>query len=201
MNLQLTDILTCPRCQEGGGLILLAERVDGRRVLAGQLGCPGCRARYPVADGEADFTTGEDFSTAPGGPVDAARVAALLGVTEGPAQVMVMGNHSELAQALVGLIPDIEVVVVSRSSNATGEVAGVSRLRIAERIPLRDRSVRGVVINGSDAELISEAVRVIGLAARVVLIGATAAARDALHAQAVHVLAEQDDTLVAVRHS
>jgi hypothetical protein len=74
-------------------------------------------------------------------------------------------------------------------------------LRVGKRIPLRDGSMRGVVITGADADMIAEAVRVVGLAARVVLIHATPEAEAALRAQNVQVVAQQDDTLVSVRHS
>jgi uncharacterized protein YbaR (Trm112 family) len=201
MNLQLTDHLTCPRCTEGGGLILLADRVEGRRLLDGQLGCPNCRARYPVVNGVAEFEEASDPS--PGmSPGEALRVAALLGVTEGPASVVVVGPYVALAGELAALLSDVEIVVASRGAFVPeGEMERVSRLRIAARIPLHDRSMRGALITGSDALLIAEAVRVVGLAARVVLTRATPEARAVLLQQGVHVIAEQDDTLVVVRHS
>lgn len=55
MHLLLTDRLTCPRCGPTFGLILLADRMDERRVVAGSLGCPNCRDRFRVADGFADL--------------------------------------------------------------------------------------------------------------------------------------------------
>jgi uncharacterized protein YbaR (Trm112 family) len=201
MNLQLTDILTCPRCREGGGLILLADRVDGRRVLAGQLGCPNCRARYAVVDGVAQFGDTAVPRPQSSDMPDAALVAALLGVTEGPAQLLVIGPYEQFAEELAALLTDVEIVIASSSAIATAEVEGVSRMQIGDRIPLRDGSMRGVLISGRDAAMITEAVRVIALAARVVLIDATTTAHAALAAEGVHIVAKQDDKVVAVRQS
>lgn len=55
MHLVLTDRLTCPRCGPQFGLILLAERLEDRRVLDGALGCPNCRDRYPITGGFGDL--------------------------------------------------------------------------------------------------------------------------------------------------
>ena len=55
MHLLLTDRLTCPRCGPEFGLVLLADRLEDRRVLEGALGCPNCRDRYPVRDGFGDL--------------------------------------------------------------------------------------------------------------------------------------------------
>jgi uncharacterized protein YbaR (Trm112 family) len=199
MNLLLTDHLTCPGCQEGGGLILLADRIDGRRVLDGQLGCPNCRAKYRVKDGVADF--GEREATAPHPPAgDAMHLAALLGVVEGPAMQLVVGPYEQMSAEIAELASDVEIIVATAAPQHLPEREGVSVLRVGGRLPLRDGSMRGVMITGADAEMIGEAVRVTALAARIVLIAATPAAAAALRAQSVHVMAAQDDTLVVVRH-
>lgn len=54
MHILLTDILACPRCGPEFGLVLLADRVEDRRVLDGRLGCPNCREQYPIAGGAMD---------------------------------------------------------------------------------------------------------------------------------------------------
>jgi uncharacterized protein YbaR (Trm112 family) len=198
MNLLLTDHLTCPKCL-GGGLILLADRVEARRVYTGQLGCPSCQARYRVVDGVAEFDVvgAADHHPAP----DGARLAALLGVADGPAMLLLVGPYEGAAAEIAALLDDVEIVVATQSAVVMNDVARVSVLRVGKRIPLRDGSMRGVVITGADADMIAEAVRVVGLAARVVLIHATPEAEAALRAQNVQVVAQQDDTLVSVRHS
>jgi len=54
MHILLTNILSCPRCGPEFGLVLLADRVEDRRVVEGRLGCPNCREQYPVARGVLD---------------------------------------------------------------------------------------------------------------------------------------------------
>jgi uncharacterized protein YbaR (Trm112 family) len=99
MHLSLTDILTCPRCGPEFTLVLLADRVEDRRVLDGSLGCANCRERYPVHDGFADLRPPPagplpDAGAGPRpGPQDEAyRLAALMGVTQGPGFVLVLGE-------------------------------------------------------------------------------------------------------------
>jgi uncharacterized protein YbaR (Trm112 family) len=55
VNLLLTDRLACPRCGPGFGLILLADRLEQRRVHQGTLGCPNCRDSFTVRGGFADL--------------------------------------------------------------------------------------------------------------------------------------------------
>lgn len=74
-------------------------------------------------------------------------------------------------------------------------------LRIAGKLPLYDGSMRGVVVARSALHLVAEATRVCAGAARIVLLGATSAARDALAAQGLPVLTESADILVAVRRA
>jgi uncharacterized protein YbaR (Trm112 family) len=201
MNLLLTDRLTCPRCAAGAGLILLADRVQGRRVLAGQLGCPHCRVRYPVVEGAADFAGTPAAEEGDAETAEAETLAALLGVTEGPAMLLMLGGFEAVARSLAALIPDTEVVVARAELAAPRDEDGVSMLRIAGKIPLYDGSMRGVVVARSALHLVAEAARVCALAARIVLLGTTSEARDALAAQGLQVLTESADILVAVRRA
>ncbi|HEY0305484.1 MAG TPA: hypothetical protein VGC44_10930 [Longimicrobiales bacterium] len=198
MNLTLTDQLQCPACRGPGGLVLLADRVEGRRVLAGTLGCANCRAKFRVADGVAEFATGGAARSHPD-IGDKVRLAALLGVAEGPATLLLVGPYEGVARGLAAVVNDVEVIVATAMPQRPGEREGVSVLQTDARLPLRDGSVSGVMITGVDAAMIPEAVRAAGLATRVVLLGATPESADALRAQGVQVVVEQDDTLVAVR--
>lgn len=199
MNLLLTDRLTCPRCAAGAGLILLADRVEGRRVLAGQLGCPNCREKYPVVAGTADFAKTPTAADDTPEEADAATLAALLGITEGPAMALMLGSFDAAAAAMAGMIPELEVVVARPEIAAPRDVAGVSTLRIAEKIPLYDGSMRGVVVAHSAQRLLAEAARVCALAARVVVRGASAEVRATLPGLGLQPLSERADILVAVR--
>lgn len=58
MFLELTELLVCPACRPAQGLVALVERMEGRRVVEGFLGCAGCEARYPIRSGEVHFGGG-----------------------------------------------------------------------------------------------------------------------------------------------
>ncbi|MGH7444651.1 MAG: Trm112 family protein, partial [Longimicrobiales bacterium] len=126
MYILLTDILTCPRCGPEFGLILLADRMEERRVLAGVLGCANCREHYPITGGYGAFGSGWPIETDAPNDDAAVRLAALLGVTEGPGFVLLVGAPATHAGALADMIPGLEVVAASDSARAWSERAGVS---------------------------------------------------------------------------
>lgn len=199
MNLLLTDHLICPRCPAESGLILLAERVQGRRVQEGRLGCPACRAQYVVSDGVADFADREGAREDEA--ADALKLAALLGITEGPAMLLLLGGYEEVAPVLAGMVQNVEVVVANASPKRGAEASAVSVLRIADQLPLRAGSMRGVVVAGSALHLVAEAARVCALAARIIVSRARAEERVLLQELGMHIALAQDDTLLAVRQS
>ncbi len=55
MFIELTDHLRCPEDHEEQFLVLLPDRLDGRSVKEGQLGCPVCGRTFAVRDGTVDF--------------------------------------------------------------------------------------------------------------------------------------------------
>ncbi|HEY0671937.1 MAG TPA: hypothetical protein VGD27_06710 [Longimicrobiales bacterium] len=201
MKLRLTDHLTCPRCQSDIGLILLAERVEERRVLEGELGCPSCRSRFRVHAGIAEFADESAGVTEPTAPTDAVRLAAMLGVTAGPGMLLLLGEWADSAAQIAALLDDVEVVVAQPTRAEHAVAPAVSRLHIAEQIPLRSASMHAVAVAAPMLHLLPEAVRVTRLAARVVLHGATSALARTLDAHGLRVLAAQEEVVVAVRQS
>src|SRR5690349_20672112 len=109
MHILLTDVLCCPRCGPAFGLILLADRIEDRRVLQGRLGCANFREQYPISKGVVDLSAGAAGRSTPAeAGIDAAvRIAALLGVERGPAYVLLAGTASVHAGALAGLLQDV----------------------------------------------------------------------------------------------
>lgn len=55
MLLELSEVFVCPRCRPAQGLVVMVDRLEGRRVAAGRLGCPGCDLRVPVRAGTVRF--------------------------------------------------------------------------------------------------------------------------------------------------
>src|SRR5690606_24975642 len=198
MNILLTDILTCPLCGPGYGLILVADRMESRRVLDGWLGCPNCRERYPVRGGVADLRAGasdgvgEATDEASGSEAYAWRLAALMGVTEGPGFTLIAGPGVGAAGWIAGAIEGLEVIalgdwvggggrggggtegveVIAMGEGVGGgvEEAGVSRVASGAALPFYDRSILAVALTGGTAAaLLGEAVRVLAPTGRLVL--------------------------------
>ncbi|HEY8485720.1 MAG TPA: hypothetical protein VIL13_13985 [Longimicrobiales bacterium] len=208
MHILLTDHLTCPRCGPEFGLILLAERMENRRVFEGWLGCANCREKYPIAGGFADLRAGRveapagegGSSPEEGDREEAFRLAALLGVTEGPGFVLVVGEAARLAPGIAGVVEGIEVVAVDPSLAGWPEVPGVSRLATGAQLPFFSGTMRAVALTGERAErLLEEGARVVSRLGRLVVQGAGRGVVERLARAGLEPLAAEGETVVAVR--
>ncbi|MDB4947906.1 MAG: hypothetical protein JWM27_555 [Gemmatimonadetes bacterium] len=202
MHILLTDRLACPRCGPAFGLILLADRIDDRRVLDGRLGCANCREQYPVAGGSADLRTGPSAAE-PDGPADggqeaAVRIAALVGLADNPGPVLIAGPGAELAPAVAALVAGPEIVALTARPSVGVETPGVSRLAAGPAIPFQDRTLRGVALTGgADRALLAEAVRVLVPGSRLVVDPASPSTADEVRALGAEVLLDQAGAVVA----
>jgi uncharacterized protein YbaR (Trm112 family) len=207
MHILLTDRLTCPRCGPEFGLILLSHRMEERRVLEGSLGCSNCRERFPIRAGVADLRppprgdlAGSKHLEPPTSP-SPLEVAALLGVTEGPGNLALVGRMAAHAEAVAGLVPGVEVVAIARGlESEEGETEGVSRFVAGSRLPLQSRSLRGVALFGNEGlGRAAELVRVVARFGRVVVWGDVEGWGEALEAEGLEVLVSENEALVATR--
>ncbi len=206
MHLLVTDVLTCPRCGPRFGLILLADRIEARRVLEGRLGCANCREQYPIRGGYAELRlpptsalpspppTGEAA-----GPVeeeDAVRLAALLGVSGGRGNYLIVGPGARLAPAIAALVPDAEILAADPELAGLPEQPGVTRLASGPQLPFSDRSLRAVALTGEGVSL-EEALRVLAPAGRIVLDPAPPQTAERLRAAGLQILLDQEGVVVA----
>jgi uncharacterized protein YbaR (Trm112 family) len=207
VHIAVTDVLTCPRCGPAFGLILLAHRVESRRVLEGVLGCANCREKYPVEAGLGrlrepfeDGTAGDVAAPVEDGGEEAVRIAALSGVGDGPALVLVAGPAARFAPAVAALLEGVEVVAAGGRLEEWTEQPGVSRLEVGNRLPIHDGRVRAAFLSGPAADaLLEEGVRAAGPLGRVVLEPPPADAEERLARNGFRPLARDDRTLVAGR--
>ena len=206
MYILLTDALTCPRCGPEFGLVLLADRIEERRVLEGKLGCANCRESYLLSGGEADLRTTVAPPTeglAGGSPAGdaqeaAVRIAALLGLADAKGTVLVAGPGADLAGRVAALVPDVEVVAYRAEPVGGEEVSGVSRVAGGARLPFRTRSLRGVALTGgAELPLLAEGVRVLREGARIVVEGASPDTARRLEEAGAAVLLAQEGVVVA----
>jgi uncharacterized protein YbaR (Trm112 family) len=207
MHILLTDLLSCPRCGPEFGLILLANRIETRRVLDGVLGCANCRARYPIRDGFGDLRPeGVSAAPVPDEPAvtastgEAIRHAALMGVTEGPGFVMLAGPSAGLAGSVAELVENIEVIAALPGAEPWTETPGVSRIAVAGSLPFYPGKLRAAWLSGGTTDVLLEAAaRAVGPLGRLVLEPAPPGAEARLAAVRMEVAARQSDTIVAVR--
>lgn len=215
MHILLTDILSCPRCGPEFGLVLLADRVEERRVLEGRLGCPNCREQYPVRGGELDarLSTAAPAPAPPSAhgaespdgtastvddPGAAVRLAALLGLAEAKGTVLIAGPGAALAVEVAALVPELEVVALGAEPVGGEEQPGVSRIAAGEVLPFRGRTLRGVALTGGAAPaMLAEGVRVLQPGARLVVERAAAGTAERLSPLGAQVMLEQEGTVVA----
>ncbi len=205
MHILLTDVLSCPRCGPDLGLIILADRMDDRRIIEGSVGCANCRESYPVTGGLGDlrYPPGQGIPPAQSYPSHdeeerAFRLAALMGVTEGPGHVLVIGPGAVLAPRIAGSIPEIEVIAADPTVAVQQEAPGVSRIIHGDRIPLRSGGIRGVVITGEPhPNLLREAVRTLDRSARIVVEESDDSTATILTSSGLQILLQQDGVAVA----
>lgn len=157
MFIELVDILRCGRPHDDSWLVLSAERMSGRHVVSGTLGCPVCGAAYPVVDGEARLGSADDAGQhPPADPVvpwlddEAApmQAAALLSLAELRHPVLLAGEWSTLGEPLAGLAPGLYLVVNPRSPIPPGRTE-LSVLRAAGWLPLAANKLHGAALDGA----------------------------------------------------
>jgi uncharacterized protein YbaR (Trm112 family) len=201
VHLVLTDLLTCPRCGPEFGLILLAERMEGRQVIEGWLGCANCREEYPIHEGEPDLRLLPPSSawTPASGDVDRAlRFAALLGVGHAPGTVLVYGADAALLGGIRDLLPNARVLGAGPGVLPGASADGVDWAVVGDRIPLRTGSLRGLAFAlPPGEELVDEALRVLARGAHLVADPAPPELAAELAGRGAEILLEQDGVTVA----
>lgn len=214
MHLLLTDRITCPRCGPGFGLILLAHEVKKRRVIRGDFGCANCRESYPVEEGFGDLrapprTPLHELPAPEMGPVAselqedgeaALRLAALMGVTEGPGTLLLTGPAAAYAGEVIRLIGGVEAVAVDASLRNDENQEGVSRMVSRPGLPFFSDTFKGVVLSGAmNQRWVAEAARVVAPDCRVAVLDAPEGARGWLESNGLQPILEEDGILVALR--
>ena len=170
MFIELTDHLRCPADHDEAFLVLLPDRVEGRSVRTGTLGCPICDRRFALQDGVLD--TG-DVPTPDAGAglvkLTAEALAPLAGLSGPGGYLVLVGPPAALWRDVAELVPGVALVAVNPPPEVVDE-AGISVLR-GGRLALKTSSMRGVVLGppyGRDPAWVQEAARVVLPGLRVV---------------------------------
>jgi uncharacterized protein YbaR (Trm112 family) len=145
MFIELTDHLACPSDHQEQFLVLLPERMEGRRVVGGELGCPVCGKVVRIDHGIADFggSSPSDGRT----ELTADALAAFFGLSGPGGYLTLAGGVTSLAGELSAMIPGVRLVLVNPPAE-TPDDKETSLLRSA-RLPLKTASMRGIAV-GAD---------------------------------------------------
>jgi uncharacterized protein YbaR (Trm112 family) len=179
MFIELVDDLRCPRPHEETWLVASTNRTEGRDIIEGTLGCPICRAEYPIRSGVVWFGEGEQAPSRlsnraiPPDPELAIRLAAFLDLSDAQGFALLAGAWGPVAQLLQRVVPTHLVLLNPRPHVVAGN--GISVLEIAAGIPLADATCRAVALDDAraDAGDLDAAVRVLRPRGRLVAPAAT----------------------------
>jgi len=147
--IELVDVLRCPNPHAETWLVLAAEKIDGRDVMSGTLGCPICHAEFSIVDGVARFREGEDLGggSAPPDENEAMRLAALLDLSDSRGYAILVGNtgrHAPLLRAMT----DVQLMLINPPPRV-GMGFGLSGLTTAASsgLPLAAASARAIALD------------------------------------------------------
>ncbi len=187
-------------------MILIADRLENRRVIEGSLGCPNCRDRFPVEGGFGDLrppprkTQKNAPDIGPPSSPPAMEVAALLGLTEGAGSVALIGDLAGHVPELAGLVPGIEFIGIAPGLRGWEEGEGVSRMTAGASLPFSSGSLRGVGLYANDEpSMAAELARVVAPTGRIAVWGRVKGWEKALGSEGLDVLALEEAALVVTR--
>lgn len=201
MHLELTEILVCPDCGPGHGLIAFVDRMEERRIVEGRLDCPMCERRHEIVGGTvrlgrmpegeppAEPSTREASAGGSELPPQAAGMAtALLGPPEKGEVLLLVGAAAALASEIAEQRRDAAVVSYGPPPAPADDARShprvypvVSASGRGPGLPFRAGALDGAVCLGVDAPVrwgqIAEALAAGG---RLVVLSPSAAARASL---------------------
>jgi uncharacterized protein YbaR (Trm112 family) len=141
--IELTDLLRCPNPHDESFLVLLPDKMDGRSVRTGQLGCPVCGRTFQLVDGVFDGGGAPPDSRGNTG-LTGENVSVLIGLSGPGGYVALVGPVASLWEEVAALNPGVALVAINPPKQVT-DSAGVSVVR-GGMIPLKSRTLRGVVL-------------------------------------------------------
>ena len=145
MFLELVDTLRCTQPHEETWLVASADEMVGRHIRHGVLGCPVCKAQYPVVEFVASFGSHTDHAQSLSlGDDELLRLTALLSLGSPGGVVVISRVWEAFARAIAEL--DMQVVVLDPSDDAPLGV-GISGLRGVTQLPFAPRSLRAVALD------------------------------------------------------
>lgn len=166
MFIELVDSLRCPRPHADSWLVGAFDRMEGRAIIQGSLGCPVCNARYAIRDGVVYFD--DAARSGAGGGSHAADVpgddrgiylGALLGLADAQGIAVLEGGWARHGASLRALTTLPLIFLNPTVTVVQGE--GVAVVHCRHAFPVAGGGVRGIALAGgaADQDLLLGAVR------------------------------------------
>jgi hypothetical protein len=161
--------------------VVSATLIEVRHLREGVLGCPVCRAEYPIHGGVADFRPSSLVEAAsraedrhaplqegdPADPFIGMRLAALLNLADPSGFALLLGEWGRVADSMEAL-PDLPPLVLLDPPGEVEMRPGRSGLRSGVSIPIAGGAARAVAVDAGSTHLMAEAVRVTRAGGRIV---------------------------------
>ena len=151
MFVELIEALRCPRDHAESPLVVTASRTDARHILDGVLGCPVCRAEFPIRGGEALFVNDSAAEAVAPDQEMGMRLAAFLELTDARGFAILCGSwgaHAEEVRAL----SDAPLLLVNPPDGVDVSATGIVRVR--GRLPVAPSSARAAALDERDDPLL-----------------------------------------------
>ncbi len=157
MFVEIVDRLRCPSRHEDTWLVASATRTEDRDIIEGLLGCPVCRAEYPIRDGVAWFVESNVTRQASEPSAEEAmRLSAFLDLTDPRGVAALVGDWGSHA-ALVQSLSETHLVLVNPPAGVTVGY-GTSGVVVGDVFPFSAGSLGAVAFDESvDASLAASA--------------------------------------------
>jgi uncharacterized protein YbaR (Trm112 family) len=158
--IELIDLLRCPNQHADSWMVAAFNKMDGRFVVDGRLGCPICSRNYEIRDGIADLRVELDdlpsSSREPenGADGDAAlRAAALLGLSSPRSLVLLVGAAAGLGE-WISEMTEARVMAINPFDRIS-ETERIASIRVNDRFPFAPVSVDAIMLDDSASETLA----------------------------------------------
>jgi hypothetical protein len=162
--IEIVDSLRCPNEHADTWLVASCDGMDERRIVAGRLGCPVCKAEYPIRGGAVYF---DEAAAVAEVPVAAARegerLAAFLDLTDARGFAILEGSFAAYAPGVAAIAPTQLVLLNPRA--AVDSQPGISVVYCARGAPFAPGSARAVA---ADADWVGRLALAVSPGGRVV---------------------------------
>ncbi|MFQ5702607.1 MAG: hypothetical protein ACE5HT_01140 [Gemmatimonadales bacterium] len=169
MYIELAEFLVCPAGSDHHPCVVSSDDMKERSVVVGTVGCPTCKAEYPIVDGIVHFgrdpllgsdSRSDDMTVEE--TLDSAVVHPLLAIGDSGGYVVLLGSAGRVVQDLAAQLPEVQLVAVNPPPDVH-PFSSLSVLRATATVPLKSAMARGVVVGVeySRDDWLAEAVRVL----------------------------------------